>query len=86
MEPIEFKEQNVVYAKDQPEYLPLPAYKTEDGEITSCWKLTFREKLSVLFHGKIWINLMTFNRGLSPQRPYAIKPEYLSKMEVTDGE
>jgi hypothetical protein len=27
MKPIEFKGQNTVYAKDQKEYLPLPAFK-----------------------------------------------------------
>ena len=78
MKPINFNEVNVTYAKDQPEYLPLPVYKTASGEVTSCWKLTFREKLSVLIHGKIWINLMTFNNPLQPQRPYAIKPDYLA--------
>ena len=82
MKPIEFKEQTVVYAKDQPEYLPLPVFKTSDGEVTSCWKLTFVEKLSVLFHGKIWINLMTFNHPLQPQRPYAIKPDYLKEGKI----
>ncbi len=33
MKPIEFEEQNCIYAKDQPEYLPLPAHKTEDGRV-----------------------------------------------------
>lgn len=28
MTPIEFPEHNVVFAKDQPEYLPLPAHKS----------------------------------------------------------
>ena len=32
MKPIEFKDQNVVYAKDQPEYLPLPALRI-DGNL-----------------------------------------------------
>ena len=32
MKPIEFPEQNVVFAKDQLEYNPLPAHRTEDRE------------------------------------------------------
>lgn len=41
MIPIEFPEQNCVYAKDQPEYLPLPVHKTPDGMVISCWALTW---------------------------------------------
>lgn len=31
MKPIEFNEQNAVYAKDQPEYTPLPVFKNDEG-------------------------------------------------------
>jgi hypothetical protein len=31
MKPIEFKEKNVVFAKDQPQYQPLPALKTKES-------------------------------------------------------
>jgi hypothetical protein len=68
MTPIEFPEQNVVYAKDQPEYLPLPAHKTADGEVTSCWGMTWRERLRVLFTGRIYFSSLTFNGPLQPQR------------------
>ena len=39
MKPVEFKHQNVVFAKDQPEYQPLPALRldTPEGEVISCW-------------------------------------------------
>ena len=77
MKPIKFKEANVTYAKDQPEYLPLPVYRHPNGEVTSCWKLSWRERMYMFFHGKIWINLMTFNQPLQPQRPYARKPDYI---------
>jgi len=40
MKPIEFQEQNVVYAKDQPEYLPLPGLKNELGDLITCWELS----------------------------------------------
>ena len=68
MEPIEFEGHNVVYAKDQPEYKPLPAYKfnTPEGEVVTCWKLSFRERIRILFTGKLWVCLMTFNKPLTP--------------------
>jgi hypothetical protein len=65
----EFKEQNIVFAKNQPEYRPLPALKlnTPDGQVVSCWGLSFRERIRVLFTGKIWVSLLTYNRPLQPQ-------------------
>ena len=79
MKPIEFKEANVVYAKDQPEYLPLPAHRLHDGEVITCWKLTLRERLRVLFKGRLWICIMTFNHPLQPVRPNVHKPYYMTK-------
>lgn len=68
MKPIKFKECNVEFAKDQPEYNSLPAYKvnSEQGEVITCWKLSFRERLRVLFFGCIWLNLLSFNKPLTP--------------------
>jgi hypothetical protein len=68
MKPTEFKEQNVVFAKDQPEYMPLPALKLEtpEGEVISCWRMSFKERIKVLFTGKVWISLMSFNKPLTP--------------------
>lgn len=68
MKPIEFKEQNVVYAKNQKEYLPLPAFKasTPEGEVVSCWKLSFIERIRILFTGVLWSSLMSFNKPLTP--------------------
>jgi len=68
MKIIEFNGCNVTYAKDQPEYLPLPAHKTDDGLVTSCWGLSFFERLKVAFSGKIYLQVMTFNRPLQPLR------------------
>ena len=68
MKPIKFKESNIVFAKDQPEYIPLPAFKNDspNGEVVSCWKLTFRERVKILFTGKLWCCLLTFNKPLTP--------------------
>lgn len=69
MKPISFKGQNGVYAKDQPEYLLLPAHKAEDGRVISCWKLSFGERMRVLITGRVWLHTMTFNYPLQPQLP-----------------
>lgn len=74
MKCVEFKEQNCIYAENQPEYLPLPAFKTDDGEVVSCWKLNLAERLAVALTGRIWWSVLTFNRPLQPQRPYCRKP------------
>lgn len=68
MKPIEFPEQNCIYAKNQPEYIPLPVFKadTPQGECISCWKLSFSERLRVFFGGKIWVSMFTFNNPLTP--------------------
>ena len=68
MKAVEFVGQNTVFAKDQPEYLPLPALKVDnkEGEVITCWKLSFGERLKVLFTGNIWLSLLTFNKPLTP--------------------
>ncbi len=74
MKPIDFKGTNVVFAKNQPEYLPLPAVRTEDGIVTTCWEASFKERLKFLFRGKLWLQLMTFNHPLQPILPSIDKP------------
>ncbi len=66
MKPIKFKEQNIVFAETQDQYGNLPAYKDDDGVIVSCWNLTFIERLRVLFSGKLWLGLWSFNKPLTP--------------------
>lgn len=66
MKPIEFKEQNVVYGKDQPEYMPLPALKFNDGMVVTCWKLSWKELVKLIFTRKVWHSMLTFNKPLQP--------------------
>jgi hypothetical protein len=66
MTPIEFPQQTIVWAKNQPPYLPLPAY-TDDRETISCWQLTWRERLKVLCFGCLWLRQMNFGSPLQPQ-------------------
>jgi hypothetical protein len=66
MKPTDFPGHNVVFAKDQPEYLPLPAHRTSDGEVTSCWELTEEELQEVMRTRRIYVTQHTFNRPLQP--------------------
>jgi hypothetical protein len=68
MKPIKFKQQNCTYAQHQPEYLPLPAHKNKENIVTTCWKSSFIEKIIFLMTGKIWVQIMSFNNPLQPQK------------------
>ena len=74
MKPIPFKEQNCTYAENQPEYLPLPAFKDDKGEVVSCWGMTWRERLRIIFSGKVYVSLLTFNHPLQPVALFAEAP------------
>ncbi len=68
MKPIKFKEQNCTFAENQPEYLPLPAFKNDskEGEVVSCWKLSLTERIRILLYGNLWVSLLSFNMPLTP--------------------
>lgn len=77
MKPIEFPEQNVVFAKDQPQYLPLPAFRDSndpEGVVVTCWGLSFLERLRLAVTGKLYFSQMTFGQPLQPQRPSVDSP------------
>lgn len=68
MKPIQFPEVNHTFAKNQPQYRPLPGHKVDDpkGEFIFCMKLSFVERLRILFWGNLWCSLLTFNQPLTP--------------------
>jgi hypothetical protein len=66
--------QFVEFAKDQPEYLPLPAnYKFPYVETK--WKLTWKERVHILFRGSLYLKLMTFGKPLQPVRLSCLREE-----------
>ena len=70
MKAIDFPEQTAVLAENQPEYLPLPVYQTLDGKVMiSCWRLSWWERLKVLWTGRLWLRQMVFGGLLQPQLP-----------------
>jgi len=75
MKPIKFEGVNITYARDQQEYIPLPAQKFEDGRVLFCWQLTWKERLWLLFTGTIWHQVLTFNSALQPQKLSVERPE-----------
>ena len=74
MKIVKFEECNTTYAKDQPQYLQLPCHKTVDGEVTSCWGLSIKERLRVLFTGRIFLRMLTFNQPLQPLKMSVVNP------------
>lgn len=74
MENVKFKECNTTYAKDQPEYNPLISHKTDDGVVTSCWGLSVAERLKILLAGKIFLQVLTFNKPLQPLKMVVDNP------------
>lgn len=64
-----------VFAKDQPEYLQLPAFRDEYGAVTMRWKLTIRERLRILLSGDLWLSVLTFNNPLQPVKLDTTPPE-----------
>lgn len=66
------------------EYQPLPAFvfaNDPSGRVVCLWKLTWRERIRILFAGQIWHQIMTFGHPLQPQLLQLAKPftaEYLA--------
>ena len=52
----------VTIAKDHPTYAPLPMIAFGDGMIVTRWQLSWRERLSVLIGGSVWLAMLTGNR------------------------
>jgi len=76
MKPIMFKESNVIFAKDQKPYMPLPAYQddVQGGRIFHCWSMSWGERLKIVFTGKLWINVLTFKQKPQPIKPMVDSP------------
>jgi hypothetical protein len=80
MKPIKMPRNNVTYATDQPEYRLLPGVRDARGTLVSCWSLSWKERLGMLFSGKFYIVIMTFNRPLQPILPTTDADEALGQL------
>jgi hypothetical protein len=69
MKPIDFKQRNVTYAENQPEYIALPAHRDGGGVVTSCWKFSLRERIKILLGAKFYWQQLTYGQPLQPVKP-----------------
>lgn len=76
LKPIKFKQHNKVVAENQQPYLPLPVYedKMQGGRVFHCWKLSWKERIKILFTGELWINVLHFGKPLQPIKPMIDSP------------
>ena len=55
-----------VYAKDQPEYKPLPTIRNSKGMVLSRWKMSDAEREAVVAGADVFLTCWTFNQPLQP--------------------
>lgn len=58
--------EQVVFARDQPEYEPLPALLTPDGKVVSQWKPSVEELAAIAAGAPITLVVWTFNHAPQP--------------------
>lgn len=56
----------IIFAKDQPEYIPLVAEVTPEGMVVTRWRLNEEERVQLLAGVDVYVCLLTFNRPLQP--------------------
>lgn len=56
----------VIFAKDQPEYMPLPALVFPDGKICTEWRLTEDERARIQTGENIRLWIWNFGHPLQP--------------------
>ena len=66
----------VMFAEDQPEYAQLPA-NFDGRSVETKWKLSWRERLHVLFNGNLYLTVLTFGNSLQPIRLSVLRDEVL---------
>ena len=65
--PTNFRGTNIAFAEDQDEYNTLPAIRTEDGIVYTCWQLDDSSMKELQENGgKIYLQVHTFNTPLQP--------------------
>lgn len=78
MTPSDFPESSGSHGDTQPQYLTLPTHISEDGTmVTSCWHLSWGDRLRLLWTGRLWLQQLTFGNSLQPQLPHSNKPDEL---------
>jgi hypothetical protein len=76
MKAIEFEQHNVVFAKDQKEYLPFPAHAQNNGLVTFCMELDDQEFEAVKKTKILKLTVLTFGRSAQPIRVTTVDPAF----------
>lgn len=76
MKAIEFEQHNVVFAKDQKEYLPLPAHAQKNGLVTFCMELDDEEVAEIEKTKVFKLTVLTFGRPAQPIRVATVEPSF----------
>lgn len=69
---IPFPEADIKIAESQDEYFTIHAWKAkvgyqqEKGLTIFCWKIPFWKRVKLLFTGRLWHSVYTFNQPLQP--------------------
>ncbi len=86
MKAVTFPQQNMMMAKDQPEFKALPVFRgiipgsevtkayPNTEEVVTCYELTEEELLVVRATGKIWIRQLVGRGLMQPQLPQVESP------------
>lgn len=56
----------IVFTANQPEYRPLPALVTDDGDVLSEWELTYAERRAIADGARLRVRQFTFGSLLQP--------------------
>ena len=74
MKPVDFSGSNFTFSRFASEYdEPTPMRMVEDTAFI-CFKMTWREKLKVLFTGKIWVEYQRVKRPINGVLPSVNNP------------
>lgn len=74
----------VVWAKDQPEYIPLPTLVTTEGVVISVWEPSVEELNRLLSGGRIRLCVHTFDPRLG-EPGHNLQPVSLQVLEPECG-
>jgi hypothetical protein len=70
----------LTFAENQPEYIHLPALMHVDRQtVMFCWQFNWRERLTLLFTGKLWHMVMHCDSPLQPQNISTERPEMFTE-------
>ena len=71
----------IVYAKDHPQYLQLPALPVDDGSghkrVVTRWRLSWVERLRILIFGDMYLWVSTFGKPICPVALQVTPPEFI---------